>query len=1008
MSISRLSSAIDLNINVGNVTCRELNATDVVLENLQIDNLAINGDANIKGELSVGTNETAYIFPKNIGSQNQVLAVGTSENLTWVSVGGGSGIQGITSSNLTVTGQGIVSINMPSQSITPGEYNNPQLTVDQQGRITTISSGSDTGITSITSPDSSLNVNVAGDSATIELNKDIIVETVEVTNSSNLTLFKLPITAPTIGSYMSIAGEGDTQLIWQANSPDGVATVTSANINEIRIGGTSTNPTIGFPTDGITYTGTIDIQNSDEAAISVTDGVHTSALGARGASFATMDNPFAEDGIPGQLLSTNGSTLTWVNPPSPVGIIQNTDGNLSITLNGNDTEINMATTVNLDTLNVSSFKIANYEFPTNSPITNQILVANSIGNLEWSSNSPDGIQTIIAGSNITTSGTANVTVGLVDNPEITGTLTMGTGSTRYVLPNTIGTVSQVLGVTVGGGNTLEWINVESPETTVNSVTSANVNHIYVDNADAQNPKIDLPIDGIQYDQSIAVTDNFIEVSNSTQSATLTAVEASAQLEVLDSATDNHTIVNSTGVSIVSGANINNNLVASFNALELSTSTGGKTSITPASVETGKLTITTTNTNEVIYTLPLTGPTEAGQYITCTSPANPQLVWTTNSPVGIQSISSSTTNITTTGTSDVILTLNPNLTSMESIDLPVPNFGGTIINNNSITINGENDLSGNQPNNTLNISNHSITNGITPENINPGEPLQTVYVSPTSISLTSNNDSTDTAYKQVSILPNQITIFDSTSDPTNQTTINSTSIIIDMVDCDTVTTNNLVVGNVTIDTDGTSVNQVMMVDPSDSNSIISDSYLSTGGYTGATFTGYLANSGTLYEMKTFGSSITRNGTTLTVLLGIDDNYQIHNTTGYNCDSIVFICSSPPEWAKFNTSKTEELYPCCEKNNLTLGTTSATDSNLVAWLSCSSFAQSHFNGSITVNNAIVLRLIPPPFVTSSESGGVVTPVSFSNNIYINLGQELGIASAGSIFYSSSYLQFTFQLV
>ncbi len=171
MSITLLEDAEYLNMNVGTITCNELNTGDVVLDNLVVDNnFQVNGDTLLKGEVNIGvlgslnTNAMKNIYSLN-GTGGQVLATNGSGLVSWIDNGsGGSGVSSITFSGSftgtpsnTITSVG--SVDLLTQSVTTNTYNNANVSVNNKGIITGI-----TGSTPVLSLTAGTNVTLSGTS----------------------------------------------------------------------------------------------------------------------------------------------------------------------------------------------------------------------------------------------------------------------------------------------------------------------------------------------------------------------------------------------------------------------------------------------------------------------------------------------------------------------------------------------------------------------------------------------------------------------------------------------------------------------------------------------------------------------------------------------------------------------------------------------------------------------------------------------------------------------------
>jgi len=147
MSVSSLQNAIWLNAQVNSLIASDISTVDLTADNLVVTNGVQYQDLNVKGELSIGTNDDAYILPQTIGTLNQCIGVGADEQCVWISVGGDSDINGITSSTLyTDVTAGVATVDLETQEgITPGAYTSADITVNEYGIITAVSNGAGAG-----------------------------------------------------------------------------------------------------------------------------------------------------------------------------------------------------------------------------------------------------------------------------------------------------------------------------------------------------------------------------------------------------------------------------------------------------------------------------------------------------------------------------------------------------------------------------------------------------------------------------------------------------------------------------------------------------------------------------------------------------------------------------------------------------------------------------------------------------------------------------------------------
>lgn len=167
-------------------------------------------------------------------------------NVTISSTGGGGGSGTVTSiglapistnrlvvTNTPVVSSGIIAIDLATSGATPGTYTYPTVTVDQYGRVTTISAGSSVGTVTRVGA-------IAGDG--------IQVTGSPVTTSGDITILNTGVTRLTAGTGITLSSSNGNVTVTAATSS---GTVTSVSVSSSSL--TVTNGTV-------TTTGVIGIE----------------------------------------------------------------------------------------------------------------------------------------------------------------------------------------------------------------------------------------------------------------------------------------------------------------------------------------------------------------------------------------------------------------------------------------------------------------------------------------------------------------------------------------------------------------------------------------------------------------------------------------------------------------------------------------------------------------------------------------------------------------------------
>ena len=278
-------------------------ATSASANSITITNTGVNS-------LSAGTN---------------IILSGSNGDITISSTGGGGGGGGtvtsvaltpVSSNRLTVTNSpivssGSISIDLAQSGVVAGSYNNPTLSVDTFGRVTSAANGS-----------SIANVNVLPGNG------------IAVTNSSvganyQFTVINTGVTSIAAGTGIQITGNGTGRVTLSALS--GAGTVTYVGVNS------STLSVSGSP---ISTTGTITINLPQSFAVS--GNITAGNLKVNNFSnLGNVGNVYIGGGSSGQVLKTDGAgNLAWTSTPLAVTEIQHGASNVTIPTASSNVYIN--------------------------------------------------------------------------------------------------------------------------------------------------------------------------------------------------------------------------------------------------------------------------------------------------------------------------------------------------------------------------------------------------------------------------------------------------------------------------------------------------------------------------------------------------------------------------------------------------------------------------------------------------------------------------------------------
>lgn len=232
------------------------------------------GAASCSVTADAGNNRLVVNYGVAVGAAGEgtVTSVGLESSASTLTIGGTN----------PVTSSGVIDVNLPAFGVA-GTYMNPQLTLDDYGRVigATSGSGGNGTVTSvgITSTNSSLTVSGS-----------------PVTTSGNINV-QMPATGVAAGTYsiptISVDGFG---RITSAASGTAISTITGT-ANQITASTVSGNTTLSIPSD-FRVPGTLTFPNTAQAA-------NTNALSYYTTSSSTYNLRFVSQGNPGTTYALN-------------------------------------------------------------------------------------------------------------------------------------------------------------------------------------------------------------------------------------------------------------------------------------------------------------------------------------------------------------------------------------------------------------------------------------------------------------------------------------------------------------------------------------------------------------------------------------------------------------------------------------------------------------------------------------------------------------------------------
>ena len=473
------SGAYATTINNNNITLTDgTNNALITPSNINIEQV----DTNILNIKTSDFSTILYSFPITQPQNNQILISNGSAQLNWVDNTDG-GITTINSSNLNVSTVGNTStINLETQSgFTPGSFTNCNLTVNSNGIITDISSGSDGGITNIFGGNNMI-VNVQGETADINLVNDVVITSTLKINSTANETYQLPLGLTDMMNG-GTAQQGDLLALDLTANPPRFRIDPIGNNGITNITGTSNEIVVNTPSQGVRNI-SLTAPCNFPGDVVVPQG-HTLSLGV-GAAGTGFILPNTRATVNNQILScSTGGNCSWITPAYENAItdVLGTANQIDVSINNGVATISLDSNINTTRIIVNDLVVGDngisYEFPASiGTVGQKLAVSSTNGQLEFISDT--GVtgtvnQINVANDVVSLSATIELPGNIVANNPGSGTgsefnsdyiyndsptgnveLSNGTvkitptGGTSYYLPITTGAEGSIISMGANG------------------------------------------------------------------------------------------------------------------------------------------------------------------------------------------------------------------------------------------------------------------------------------------------------------------------------------------------------------------------------------------------------------------------------------------------------------------------------------------------------------------------------------------------------------------------------